>query len=217
MIWALCLGNSHAPPPPWTAPPPPTASGPCITRIPTCPGSPTTSRRPGAGTAARRATCPGGRRRPSCRRAVRPRPLPHPLQRRRLLRWGFPPLYRGSRAMPTAQRTTPGRPIRPSTPASSRMPLDSKSGIHRRNVYSKSTAHRGQIHESTISLRFQGIILFFFRLEGSSFGFGFLKYAIHEQTLVFFIAWLFCMDFWNHWGIGFSNRFSSFLNLQSKL
>jgi hypothetical protein len=40
----------------------------------------------------------------------------------------------------------------------------------------------GRIHESTISLRFLCIILRFLRLEGSTFGFGCLRNAIHEQT-----------------------------------
>ncbi len=47
-------------------------------------------------------------------------------------------------------------------------------------MYTVKLLHRDRIHKSTISLRFQSIILIFFRLEVSTFGFGFLKYAIHE-------------------------------------
>ncbi len=53
------------------------------------------------------------------------------------------------------------------------------------------------IHESTTSLRFLGLILRVLRLEASTFAFAFLQSAIHKQTWVFLIVWLFCMDFWN--------------------
>jgi hypothetical protein len=52
------------------------------------------------------------------------------------------------------------------------------------------------IHEST---SLSGILnLEILRLEVSSFVFVSLQNAIHEQTWVFFIGGLFCIDFWNH-------------------
>jgi hypothetical protein len=83
-----------------------------------------------------------------------------------------------------------------------------------KNDVARALQTRGQIYESTISLRFLGIILRFLRLEVSTFGIGFLQNAIHEQTWVFFIDWMFCMDFWNHKWVLFSIRFSSFSKFQ---
>ncbi len=48
------------------------------------------------------------------------------------------------------------------------------------------------IHDSTISLRFLGIILRFVMLEVSTLVFVFLQNAIREQTWVFFIDWFAC-------------------------
>ncbi len=59
---------------------------------------------------------------------------------------------------------------------------------------------RGGIQERTVGLRFLGIISRVLRLEVSTLVFCFLQTATHEQTWVFFIGWLFCMDFWNHRG-----------------
>jgi hypothetical protein len=40
----------------------------------------------------------------------------------------------------------------------------------------------------------------FLRLEVSTLVFVFLQNVIHGQTCVFFIDWLFCVDFWHHRG-----------------
>jgi hypothetical protein len=56
------------------------------------------------------------------------------------------------------------------------------------------------IHESAISLRFMVLILGFLKLEVSAFVFVFLQNVLHEQTWVFVIDWLFCIDFWNPMG-----------------
>jgi hypothetical protein len=65
----------------------------------------------------------------------------------------------------------------------------------------------GQIHESTISLRFLGIIFRFNRHDVSTFGFGFQQNAIHAQTWVFFIVWFIVWIseleiFKSLWGLG---------------
>jgi hypothetical protein len=72
--------------------------------------------------------------------------------------------------------------------------------------------YRDGIHESTILLRFLVIILILLRLEVSNFVFAFYSKFYSWQTWVFFIDWLFSMDFLNHRGdmvFWFSVSFSS--------
>jgi hypothetical protein len=67
-----------------------------------------------------------------------------------------------------------------------------------KTLYIMFTDSRDGIRKRTLSLGFLGIILRVLRLEVSTLVFCFLQTSIHELTWVFFIDWLFCMDFWKY-------------------
>ncbi len=71
-------------------------------------------------------------------------------------------------------------------------------------------ALRDGIHESTISLRFLGIILRFLRLEGSIFVFAFLQNSIHEQIQFSSLVDAFVWISETKGVVWFSVRFSTF-------